>query len=401
VGTVLDHLDQIAIATEMERLTEPAAVSETTPSLVRALEPRIPAGSSIVDFPVAAILDNAWNDEYFGADSPKDDADFDASADAIGIRTPITLVGDNCALARGTLIGGRRRTGWARRRGQAFLPAILLHGLSADEILERLIADNLAAARVRRLSPSRLYKLEAKRAEVVARSQGQRSDLLGVEKGETTAIVAKELGQKPNAVKTRKAIFASKVAPESLKKIVDEGKVSLAKAAKIVRELDKAHAKGASAEECEVLAQAALVTPSPRSAKKPPHSPSIKQSEAASPPPTISTDTAKETSVTALPAEPQKTPAAAPKPRPSEICHSAFKLLTSILWASLPAGAPRPRSFEECRSVLEEVGRPLPDSYWSTLDVIAGLVGSFTAIEKAAALEETSDASSKPGGGAS
>jgi hypothetical protein len=385
VGTVLDQLDRVAAETEAARprgsmSCEPAGLLEPTSRFV------IPAGSMIVEFPVADILDNAWNEQYFGVDSPEDEAAFDASVDAIGIRTPIILVGDNCALARGTLIGGRLRTGWARRRGQAFLPAILLHGLSADEILEHLIADNLAAARVRRLSPSQLFKLEAKRAELVARKQGQRSDLLGVQKGETTAIIAKELGQSPNSVKTRKAIFGSKVAPESIKRSVDAGKVSLAQGAKIVRELEKAHTSGASVEQCAEKAEAALHAATTAREKKGPRVPSNERSKVAGSGP--SSIVHAEPSTTAKPSsmpveETVRTTPTAPKPPGNaEICNSAFNTLARCVWNGLPADVARPKSLAIAQEILERAGRGLPAAYWNVLELLAEVVTSFAAIEQ-------------------
>jgi hypothetical protein len=126
------------------------------------------------------------------------------------------------------------------------VPVIYHHNLSAKDEEAFIIWAALATSHTRRLLPSHQAQLEERLFELFAVGQGFRSDLAtsvggngGRPAGDTRDLVARASGHSPNSVANRRKVFGSRVVPEFITKLVDNGDLELTRAADLVRAVEQ------------------------------------------------------------------------------------------------------------------------------------------------------------------
>lgn len=400
----------------------PAAVG-VNESVVRS---GIAPGSEVVELPVDGLTDHPLNEELFGADSEEVQRALDDSVNALGIQVPVLVTGPGCGVPPGVIISGHRRVRSARRRGLSSVPAILLADLSADAIKLRLIDANLANLPTRKLTRSQIYKIEMQRAALVGRGQGCRTDLHGGAKGEATAIVAEQSGATANAVKTRKAIFGSDVAPESLKRAVDDGTVSPAKAAAKIRAVESLVKSGAlSAEDAtrgldEWVSIGAPHERPKTTPKSQPHAgipadvggARVPRREgdgsqnSSSPLGTKRADSNQSANQPAAPSVINSPPAvlnqflaqlsAEDRTLLRELAFNGFKALEKVIKKHLPPGVNFPTTNVEAAAMKQRADLPIAPMFW---DALNGCYEAACALEKSGEILATADEGPKPASG--
>lgn len=195
-------------------------------------------GDTIISLRVADLRHHARNRHFFGDPSAEADAELRDDIARQGLQNHLVVCGKGCTSPEGTILRGHRRYDAVVQLGYEEVPAVVRDRLSADEELDVLLGDNVAANCARRLKQSQLYAIEEAQRGILARRAGQRSDLAGRAKGETSAMVAAKVGQPENAVRNRQKVFGSAASPPELRAAVDAGRMSLTAAAKKVRELE-------------------------------------------------------------------------------------------------------------------------------------------------------------------
>lgn len=195
-------------------------------------------GDTIVSVRVTDLQHHPRNRHFFGVSSPEADTELRDDIARQGLQNHLVVCGKGCSSPEGAILRGNRRYDAVVALGFVEVPAVVRDGLSADDELDILLGDNIAANCARRLKQGQLYAIEEAQREILARRAGQRTDLSGGEKGETAALIAKKTGEPANAVRNRQKVFGSAASPPELKAAVDGGKVSLTAAAKTVRELE-------------------------------------------------------------------------------------------------------------------------------------------------------------------
>lgn len=201
--------------------------------------PHAYVGKTVVNVRIADLTPHPDNQKYFGPPNPAEAAALRADIARQGLRTPLIMCGLGCASPRYRILGGHQRVEALRALGMTEAPAIEVNDLNADDELDILLGDNVAAARARKLTQRQLYNIEEAHRKILGRRAGQRSDLTGAPKGETNRIVAKKTGGQTNAVNNRQKVFGSNVSPSDLQDDVDAERVSLTKGAAIVRDLER------------------------------------------------------------------------------------------------------------------------------------------------------------------
>lgn len=196
-------------------------------------------GRTVVSLRVADLQHHPRNGHFFGPTAPGEDAELREDIERQGLRNPLVVCGKGCASREGTILGGNRRYDACVALGYVEVPVVVHDGLSLDEELDILLGDNAASNCARRLKQSQLYAIEEAQRGILARRAGQRTDLAGGARGETSALVAAKLGQPENAVRNRQKVFGAVASPPELRAAVDAGELSLTAAAHEVRKLEK------------------------------------------------------------------------------------------------------------------------------------------------------------------
>ncbi len=196
-------------------------------------------GRTVQHWPVAELRIHPENARIFGTETDEDRDKLDADIRARGQQNPIVVCGKGCALPRGTIIRGHRRAASLRRLGIKDALVIEIDNLDEDAIRELLVSDNLASDCARRLTELQRFQLEEQCRAALGRRRGQRTDLEGAAAGDSDVLVAKQLGVGATKIRERRKVFTSPASPEVVQEAVKAGRMSIARAADIVRDIEK------------------------------------------------------------------------------------------------------------------------------------------------------------------
>lgn len=198
-----------------------------------------------------------WH-ELLGEEAPEREEELRDHIRESGVLQPLIITGDGCASGPDVILSGHRLRQAAMDVRIRKLPVIRRVDLTAEAEEILVIKHGLSGQHTRRLRPSKVAALEARLFEIYARTPGFRTDLDtsvgsngGSPRGDTIEVVATETGHSRNSVADRRKVFGSPIGTDALRKAVDEEKISLTEAARIVREVEKATGITGSAEATE------------------------------------------------------------------------------------------------------------------------------------------------------